>query len=276
MDARLQRRVQRYGWDKASASYEQFWGRQLEPAHAKLLAMAEVAPGHRVLDVACGTGLVSFPAARAVAPNGRLIGVDLSQEMVNRVSTEARRLGIANATFARMDAEALELADDSVDVALCSLGLMYVPDPLQALTEMHRVLAPGGRAVVSVWAERSRCGWAELFPIVDRRVASDVCPMFFQLGTHDALGRAMTTAGFVDVRAERIDTTLEYASAEEACGAAFEGGAVALAYSRFDETMRKEARREYAESIAAYRHGTRYEVPAAVVIARGIRQASAA
>src|SRR2546428_176361 len=131
MDARLQRRVQRYGWDKASGAYEQYWRQQLEPAQTRLLALAAIAPGARVLDVACGTGLVTFPAARAAAPTsagGRVVGTDLSQEMVGRAAEEARALGLAHVTFERMDAEALTFQPASSDVALCSLGLMYVPD----------------------------------------------------------------------------------------------------------------------------------------------------
>ena len=71
---------------------------------------------------------------------------------------------------------------------------MYVPDVTAALTEMRRVLATGGRGVCAVWGARKHCGWAEIFPIVESRVQSDVCPMFFQLGTgstlpqHDARG----------------------------------------------------------------------------------------
>lgn len=271
MDARLQRRVQRYGWDKASVSYEQFWRRQLEPAQTKLLAMAGLAPGLRVLDIASGTGLVTFPAARAVAPNGHVVGTDLSQEMVNRASDEARSLGMMNVTFERMDAEDLQVDAASFDVVLCALGLMYVPDATKALAEMHRVLRPGGRAVAAVWGARSRCGWAEIFPIVDRRVASDVCPMFFQLGTGDTLRQTMTAAGLTDICVERIDSTLDYASAEEACGAAFDGGPVALAYSRFDAKTRDEAHGEYLESIAQYHHGTGYRVPGEFVVARGTR-----
>jgi ubiquinone/menaquinone biosynthesis C-methylase UbiE len=271
MDARLQRRVQRYGWDKASLSYEQYWRRQLAPAQMRLLAMAELAPGMSVLDVACGTGLVTFPAAQAVGSSGRVVGTDLSQEMVNHAGEDARTRGLDHVTFERMDAEDLRLEQDSFDAALCSLGLMYVPEPQKAVDELYRVLRPGGRAVVAVWGERKRCGWAEIFPIVDRRVASEVCPMFFQLGTGSMLENVMNSAGFSDVRVERVPARLEYASPEDACGAAFAGGPVALAYSRFDAAARDGAHAEYLASIDDYRQGEGYDVPGEFVVACGIK-----
>jgi ubiquinone/menaquinone biosynthesis C-methylase UbiE len=78
-----------------------------------------------------------------------------------------------------MDAEDLDLEKNSCDAALCALGLMYVPDPLQSVHEMYRVLKPGGRAGFAIWGERKNCGWAEIFPVVDKRVATDVWPIFF-------------------------------------------------------------------------------------------------
>lgn len=269
MDARLQRRVQRYGWDKASGEYERYWRRQLEPVQVRLLALASLRPGERVLDVACGTGLVTFPAAQAVGAGGSVVGTDLSQDMVIRATQLAQTLGVPQATFERMDAEDLQCEPRTFDVVLCALGLMYVPDPQKALAEMVRVLRPGGRAVVAVWGARNRCGWAEIFPIVDRRVASEVCPMFFQLGTGDMLSQAMQAAGFVDTRSERISMNIDYASADEAIGAAFVGGPVALAYSRFDQATREAAHREYLDSIARYRRRDGYGVPGEFVLARG-------
>ena len=275
MDARLQRRVQRYGWDKASAAYEQYWRRQIEPAQVRLLALAELAAGADVLDVACGTGLVSFPAATHVGPGGRLVGTDLSEEMVNRAREEARSRRLEHVTFERMDAEDLLLDADSFDVVLCSLGLMYVPDPRKALAEMRRVVRPGGRVIVAVWGERGRCGWAEIFPIVDRRVASEVCPMFFQLGTGDMLRLQMEAVGLSDLRVERVASTMPYDSDADACGAAFAGGPVALAYSRFDDRVRSEAHAEYLTSIFAYRRANGdegYDVPGEFVVARGVKR----
>lgn len=66
----------------------------------------------------------------------------------------------------------------------------------RALKEMKRALKPGGRAVAAVWGRRAHCGWADIFPIVDARVKSEVCPLFFQLGTGDLLQQTFLAAGF--------------------------------------------------------------------------------
>jgi ubiquinone/menaquinone biosynthesis C-methylase UbiE len=271
MDARLQKRVQRYGWDKAAAHYERGWQAQLEPAQAMLLAMAGLAPGESVLDVACGTGLVTLRAARAVAPTGTVRGTDISEEMIATAQEMAHAQGIASCGFERMDAEALAFASGTFDVALCALGLMYTPDPERAVAEMHRVLRPGGRAVCAVWGERSRCGWAEIFPIVDARVQSEVCPMFFRIGTGDCLERAYASAGFGGIRARRFATALRYGGADGACEAAFVGGPVALAYSRFTEATRAEACADYLASIEPYRIGDGYAVPGEFVVVAGTK-----
>ena len=266
MDARLQTRIQRYGWDLAADDYEPTWTKQLAGVQAGLLAAAALAPGERVLDVACGTGLITFQAAQAVGARGSVFGVDLSQRMVDAASRRARRQQVPNAAFTRMDAEHLALPDAQFDVVLCSLGLMYLPDPLQAVREMQRVLRPGGRLVLSVWGERSRCGWATLFEIVDAEVFSEVCPLFFGLGQPDALTSLCGEAGLVQVAQQRLAATLIYADGEQACRAAFVGGPVALAWSRFPDEARRRACERYLETLAAWRDAAGYRVPAEFVI----------
>lgn len=272
MDPKLQRRIQRYGWNRAAGRYEHSWQRQLEPARSRLLALAALRPGERVVDVGCGTGLVTFAAASAVGSSGTVVGVDISEAMVRLARAKARELDLTGVRFERMDGEQLTLPTASFDVALCALGLMYVSDARKAVAEMARAAAPGGRVVAAVWGERTRCGWAEIFEIVDARVQSEVCPLFFSLGTAGRLSAAFQAAGLTDVTTERIETRLEWATADDACAAALVGGPVALAYSRFDERTRLEVHAAYVKSIQRWRKGNGYAVPGEFVIVSARKQ----
>ena len=97
------------------------------------MACAGLIPGERVLDVACGTALPPWVPRARVSPAGEVIGVDLSNRMVEAARQRAMQTDArANVRFEQMDAEKLELPDNSFDVALCALGLMYIPNPEQA------------------------------------------------------------------------------------------------------------------------------------------------
>ena len=266
MEAKLQRRIQRYGWDLAAPDYEPLWHAQLAPAQSKMLDCAALGPGEDVVDIACGTGLVTFAAARSVGPSGRVLGVDISGQMVECARRRADVHHVANARFERMSAERLEIPDGSFDVALCALGLMYVPDPEEAVREMRRVVAPGGRVAIAVWGERSKCGWAPVFSIVDDEVSSEVCPLFFRLGQSTALASACAGAGLESVRLHRISTTLSYSDGDEACRAAFIGGPVTLAWSRFDDEVRERVWERYLEAISPWRSGRGYKLPGEFVV----------
>jgi len=267
MEPRLQRRVQRYGWDLAAAAYEPLWHAQLAAAQAELMACARLISGERVLDVACGTGIIAMDAAARVSPGGSVLGVDLSGRMVEAARRKAIQMACANARFERMDAERLELPDACFDVVLCALGLMYVPSPQRAVSEMRRVSGDRGRIILAVWGERAQCGWAELFPIIDAEVTSEVCPLFFQLGRGDTLADICSTAGFDVTTRTRISATLGYSDDDQACDAAFTGGPVALAWSRLDDDGRRRVRARYLDAIGRWRQrdGT-YRIPGEFVV----------
>lgn len=278
MQAALQLRVQRYGWDRAAAQYDAGWREALAPATEALLAEAALQPGERVLDVACGTGVLTRAALRAVGPGGNVVASDLSQQMLDLAAQRLAAEGLPLPRLLRADAQALaqQVPEASFDVLLCGLGLMYLPDPEAALAALVPCLRPGGRLIASVWGERRDCGWAEIFPIVDRRVQSEVCPMFFRLGGGTALSDALRQAGLSELRDRRLRTWLSYDGARSACDAAFIGGPVALAYSRFDRRTREAVQAEYLSSIDRWGEGGRYRLPGSFVIASGVRADSRA
>jgi SAM-dependent methyltransferase len=112
------------------------------------LALGEIRPGETVLDLGCGAGLDSLLAARQVGPSGRVIGIDMTSEMIAKAQKNAAALGLANVQFRIEMLEELPLPDASVDVALSNGVFNLCPDKPRALKETARVLRPGGRLLM--------------------------------------------------------------------------------------------------------------------------------
>ena len=271
MEAKLQRRIQRYGWDAAAGIYGDAWGEQLKPAHDELLNMASLKPGMRVLEVACGTGLVTVRAAEMIQPEGTLLATDISGEMIEATRQQLDNLGLENFEARRVDGEELDVEDNSYDVAFCALGMMYMPEPARALAEMYRVVKPGGTFVTTVWGERRHCAWSGIFPIVDAEVHSEVCPLFFSLGAQQALANMMSNAGLEQVRQSRQSVLLSFADADTLLSAQIDGGPVALAAKRFNEETRRRVETSFLASVDEYRHADgSFAIPGEFVTAAGI------
>lgn len=123
-----------------------------EPWAERLVEVAQVAPGDRVLDVASGTGAVARAAARRAGPGGVVVASDISAPMLARFAERPPTPGAAAIDFVVSPAEAVPLPDAEFDVALCQQGLQFFPDRPAAAAELRRLLRPGGRLAVSVWA----------------------------------------------------------------------------------------------------------------------------
>ncbi|HEV8637121.1 MAG TPA: methyltransferase domain-containing protein, partial [Chloroflexota bacterium] len=115
----------------------------------RLVELVGVAPGARVLDVACGRGAALFPAAAAAGARGHVVGVDLAEPMVRETAAEIARRGLTNAEVRVMDAESLDLPEDSFDAVLCGFAVFFFPRLDAALRAFRRVLRPGGRVGIS-------------------------------------------------------------------------------------------------------------------------------
>lgn len=272
MESRLQLRVQRYGWDAASNFYENGWRVPLAAAQAALLEAAALRPGERVIEAACGSGLVTRAAAAAVGPTGEVLATDLSRNMTDLTAHECARSGLDWVKTARMSADDLAVDEGRFDAAICALGLMYVPDPARAVESMCRAVRPGGRVIVTVWGERRHCGWAEIFPIVDARVVSEVCPLFFGTGAPGALREIFEATGLKDVREHRHHEVLAFEDERALLDAMLLGGPVALAVKRFTPEVVSEVERDFLGSVRQHRGDDgRYSIPGEFVTVAGCR-----
>ena len=150
---------QRWEWDTAAPGLKD-WGQsfvpQLQPFSERMVELADIQPGQRVLDVATGYGEPAVTAAYRVGPSGHVIATDLSPQMIALGRERVAERGLDNIDFREMDAETLDLPENSFEIAFCRLGLMYLPDPQMALERMHQLLVPGGRLVAAVWVHHTR------------------------------------------------------------------------------------------------------------------------
>ncbi len=205
------------GWQVSSEAAE-IYEKSFVPAlfvqwAPRVADAASVAAGDRVLDVGCGTGVLAREAATRVAPNGRVVGLDLNEGMLG----VARRLR-PDIEWRRGDAVDLPFDDASFDVVASQFALMYFPDRVTSLSEMMRVLAPDGRLAVAVWGPfELATGYVILTEIAERRcgqAAADVLTAPFALGDGDALTSLFAEAGVVDVSLELVEGTCIYPSIE--------------------------------------------------------------
>src|SRR5262249_44817908 len=132
------------------------------PVSVWLIDQLALQPGQRVLELAAGPGDTGFMAAELVSPGGTLLSTDAAGPMLDLARERARALGVPNAEFKEVDLQWIDIDTASVDAALCRWGLMFAADPGAALQEIRRVLRPGGRVALAVWADPERNPWATI------------------------------------------------------------------------------------------------------------------
>jgi SAM-dependent methyltransferase len=231
------------GWYHAglSASAPEQYERCLVPAifapwAEDLVVAAALRPGERVLDVACGTGVVARTAARRVGATGTVVGLDLNRERLAVASTLPTSEG-AVIDWRAGDAAALPFPERSFDVVVCQQGLQFFPDRATALGEMRRVLGPGGRLALSVWLPIAHNpGFAILAAALDRHCSPRLLDGPFSLGDAAALRTLLAGAGFRDVTVSVATKLARFPSAmafvEGYLAASFLAGPVAEADAR--------------------------------------------
>jgi SAM-dependent methyltransferase len=194
------------GWRKHDESLR----RNTSGVTARMLDLAHLDTGDKLLDLACGTGEPAIPAALRVGPTGYVTASDLVEEMVVFAREKAAAQGLSNIEFRVVDAEQLRLNEGSVDAVTIRWGMMFMPDPLAVLRTAHGALKPGGRIVVSNWAGPEKNPWASVALSVLKRHVDIPPPAPGSTGLYSFADPARCSAmlgeaGFYDIDVESLE-----------------------------------------------------------------------
>jgi ubiquinone/menaquinone biosynthesis C-methylase UbiE len=212
----------RMEWNAAAPGWKKYGKDMLKwmaPVSDQLIRSTGITSGQTVLDVATGTGQPALTIARMVGPNGRVVGVDLSPEMLEVAKEEAAYQGLTNVVvFQVVKDESLSMFDDNTfDSVVCRNGLMFMPDPVKALKAFLRVLKPGGKASVTVWGSPDKSPVMGVVMKTISRHVPDIKPPpaapgtpggSFSISSVDMLRDYFLKAGFSDFNAEKIEVTV--------------------------------------------------------------------
>ena len=188
-----------------------FYDAELRAHQEHLRAAYGIAPGDEVVDLGCGTGLTTREAARAAAP-GRVVGVDVSERMLERAREVTAAEGLDNVRYELGDAQVHRFDPAGFDVAISRFGTMFFSDPGAAFGNIARALRPAGRLVLLVWQRYEQNAWVQEFDAALGDAALPLPPGLdpFSLGDADATAALLERAGFDGVRFEEVREPVLY------------------------------------------------------------------
>jgi SAM-dependent methyltransferase len=268
-------------WDAAANGWND-WGPAiaawLRESTDAMLDVAAIGPGARVIDVAAGAGDQTLDIARRVGPAGSVLATDLSAGILAFAAGNARRAGLANVTTRVADGESLPADAIGFDAALCRLGLMFFPQPLQGLRGMHRALRPGGRAAVLVF------GGPQANPCIVALVATALKHAglpprdpwqpggLLSLGKPGLTDALFAEAGFTEVETRVLAAPFRLASVDDYLGFIRASASPILQIvNRLEPAARDAAWAEIAERLHAFDTADGWEGPNELLLTAGRR-----
>ncbi len=205
-------------FSRGAATFEQVGPPVFSHFGRRLVELAQIPEGARVLDIATGRGAVLFAAAERVGAQGHVTGIDLAKDMVEETRREIKRWALTNVDVQFMDAEHLEFPDESFDFVFCAFAIFFFPQLARAFSEMMRVLKPGGRVAVSTWGpEDQRIKWYQ--DLVESYLSEKETESDTQLNTgpvfdtSEGLNAILASAGFTEI--EILPESKEFSYADE-------------------------------------------------------------
>jgi ubiquinone/menaquinone biosynthesis C-methylase UbiE len=223
-DASQFKESQRQSWDGVCGGWQKWWKtieNGTQNVSNRLVELAHIKLGDKILDLATGIGEPAITAARKVCNDGHVMATDISSGMLSIAKQRAASLGLESIMeFKEGDAETIDLPASSFNAVLCRWGLMFLPNLSGALSSIHSTLVPDGYLAAAVWATPDKCPFIALAVNTVRQATNAPVPPPgtpgpFNLADENQLRKSLIEIGFKDVHTERLDTTFEFNSAED-------------------------------------------------------------
>jgi 2-polyprenyl-3-methyl-5-hydroxy-6-metoxy-1,4-benzoquinol methylase len=183
------------------------------PVTERMIALAAIREGSRVLDIACGAGEPALTVAEQVGPNGSVLATDFVEDMVGFARSKAQARALTNIEFRCVDGEVIDAPPGSFDAVTMRWGLMFMPDPVACMRCVNTALRPGGKAVVCCWTEAANNPFVTVpLGVLKRHMEIPEPPVgapgIFALANPDRLRHLFAEAGFRDVAIEQMTLTM--------------------------------------------------------------------
>jgi len=258
-------------WYRWSSTLNQWLGKATD----KMLDMAGISNGHRVLDIAAGAGEQSITAAKKVGLSGYVLATDISANILEYAKQMAQQAGVNNIETKVMDGENLALEDETFDAVISRVGLIYFPDQQKALKEMLRVLKPGGKVAAIVYSTPEKNKFFSVPVSIIRNRAKLPPPLPgqpgpFSLGAAGVIENAFSQAGFKNVKAELVDSPLLLPSAKECVRFEKESfGALHQMMSSLSDQEKTAVWEEIETELKQFESGNSFTGPCEMLVAVG-------
>ena len=255
-------------------NYDRYLGPVLfEPYAQDLVDRVKVPAGGRLLEIACGTGIVTRRLRDRLPPGAKIVATDLNEAMINYARQKFRP--DENIEWKPADALDLPFGDKSFDAVVCQFGLMFFPDKQRGVNEAYRVLKPDGRYIFSVWDAIERVDLAKATETVIKQFFPENPPDFydipFSFHEEERLRSVLMTAGFREITIEAVPFPCVSASARDAAHGLIHGNPVITAINERDPAKAPEIEAALAEKIAAQFGAAPVNARMQAIVCTGVR-----